>query len=317
MCLRTFTRYVSRVIAISLALLLLNALTAFAQGGRLNLRVSKVSSSSITIKWNRLPGIGEYYVYSRHVGSSQVLVGQVPGTSLTMKGLRSDTAFILTVEGGGARANILVRTSEKWQPSQSMYVPVPVTCRRLPSTVIVTGYIENTQCQLVDESGVGQMEVIKRGVIEAVDVWGVLPDSIEVCFRYEGWLAFLDADYSPRMAMELEHYLRDGMTCGVIDRAGTVALLAEGPSSTSSVEQEEEVNTLPLFESIPLVDCQIKLVETLYLRATPGGEIIGIVWLNTEVPALEINGYWYKVEFEGQLGYISRYHRKVLQGGCG
>ena len=74
---------------------------------------------------------------------------------------------------------------------------------------------------------------------------------------------------------------------------------------------------LPTFNAIPLSDCLIKLVETLFLRADPAGEIIGLVWLNSEVPAFEINGFWYKVEFEGKTGYISRYHRKVLRGGCG
>ena len=43
----------------------------------------------------------------------------------------------------------------------------------------------------------------------------------------------------------------------------------------------------------------------------------GLVWLNSEVPAFEIKGYWYKVEFEGQIGYISRFYREVVRGGCG
>ena len=35
----------------------------------------------------------------------------------------------------------------------------------------------------------------------------------------------LDAAYSPRRAMPLNAYQRDGMTCAIIDRAGTVVLL--------------------------------------------------------------------------------------------
>ena len=87
--------------------------------------------------------------------------------------------------------------------------------------------------------------------------------------------------------------------------------------ATAALAEDETTGTLPTFETIPLVDCQIKLVETLFLRAEPAGEIIGLVWLNSEVPAFEINGYWYRVEFEGVTGYISRFHRKVLRGGCG
>ncbi|MCY4536644.1 MAG: hypothetical protein OXE52_00275 [Chloroflexi bacterium] len=33
--------------------------------------------------------------------------------------------------------------------------------------------------------------------------------------------------------------------------------------------------------------------------------------------ALDEHALWYKVEFEGKIGYISRYFRKVLRGNCG
>ncbi|MCY4062326.1 MAG: hypothetical protein OXG53_08160 [Chloroflexi bacterium] len=183
------------------------------------------------------------------------------------------------------------------------------------------------------------MDLIKRGVILAVDIWGFVPNPIQVCFKSAGSLVFLDADYAPRMLMDIATFQRDGMTCGIIDRAGTVVLLAPIPGEilptqpspaeptpptvaqpaepTVVLASQPSAATLPVFESIPLADCQIKLVETLYLRATPGGEITGLVWINSEVPAYEIHGYWYKIEFEGQFGYISRYHRKVLRGGCG
>ena len=49
---------------------------------------------------------------------------------------------------------------------------------------------------------------------------------------------------------------------------------------------------------------------------SPAGEIIGLVWLYSEVPVFETNGDWYKVEFEGKIGYISRNYRRVLRGGC-
>ena len=100
---------------------------------------------------------------------------------------------------------------------------------------------------------------------------------------------------------------------------------AEALGNRATVEEPAAVVApvaLPTFDPIPLVDCQIKLVATLYLRAEPAGQIIGLVWLNSEressaMPAYEINGYWYKIEFEGVTGYISRYHREVLYGNCG
>ena len=196
------------------------------------------------------------------------------------------------------------------------YRPPDVTCPHLPSRVAVFGYVENTQCQMVDAAGIGRLDLIQRGFIDAVDVWSYVNGGLEVCFRNEGWLVFLDAAYAPRMVIELERYHRDGMTCGMIDSAGTVALVSSAAPSTSPTTDAAPA-ALPAFDVIPLSGCQIKLVETLFLRAEPGGEIIGLVWLNSEVSAFEINGYWYKVEFEGQTGYISRYYRRVLNGGCG
>ena len=195
------------------------------------------------------------------------------------------------------------------EPEENTYRPPPVTCPYLPSRVVVSGFAKETQCQMVGEVVIGKTNLVRRGFIDAVDVWHYVNGGLEVCFRNSGWLAFLDATYLQRRVMELEHYHRDGMTCGEIDRIGTVVLLERAAPPAEG--------DLPLFHSIPLSDCQIKLVETLFLRAQPAGEIIGLVWLNSEVPAFEINGYWYKIEFEGKTGYISRYHRKVLRGGCG
>ena len=209
------------------------------------------------------------------------------------------------------------------QPTEvkkSVVRPRVETCPSLPDSIIVLGYEENTQCQVIDEAGIGRLDLIQRGMVAAVDVWNSVPARVEVCFRNSGSLVFLDAAYAPRMVMNLESYERDGMTCGIIDRAGTVILVASAPPANTPATQPDaqpETVSLPTFEVITLSDCQIKLVETLFLRAAPGGEIIDIVWLNSEVPAFEINGYWYKVEFEGQTGYISRYHRKVLWGNCG
>ena len=161
----------------------------------------------------------------------------------------------------------------------------------------------------------GYPDLQARGFIDAVDVWLYVNGGLEVCFRNVGWLVFMDAEYIVRMATDLEHSYRDGMTCGQIDGIGTVVLLASPPNQTPVAQPSE--NTLPVFASIPLHDCQIKLAETLFLRAAPAGEIIGLVWLNSEVTVFEINGYWYKIEFEGTTGYVSRFYRKVLSGGCG
>ncbi len=198
--------------------------------------------------------------------------------------------------------------------------PQVVTCTALPPSVQVFGYVQGTACQMVSPAGVGNQQVIERGFINAVDVWSYVNGGIEICFRNTGWLVFLDAAYMPRMLMPLLSFERNGMTCGLIDRAGTVVLLREPMQLDQPIVPADPAPAAPVetsSSSSPLDYCLIKLVETLFLRAAPGGKIIGLVWLNSEVPVFETNGDWYKIEFEGKTGYISRFYHKVLRGGCG
>ncbi len=318
-----------RNICIILLISLAAALPALAQDGVRNLRATKTRSNSISLRWDSSPGSSGYgyYVYIGPArGDTNNPVGGTNGTSYTIKGLRPNTAYRITVVVAGSphlgQSAITVQTGEKRKDkTPARYVPAPVTCPHLPPRVVVTGYVENTQCQVVGEVVIsGHPDLRQRGFIDAVDAWNYINGGLVVCFRSEGWLVFLDAAYAPRMATELDHKHRDGMTCGEIDRAGTVALLESPPVADPAPQPAaaaQPSNSLPVFESIPLHDCQIKLLETLFLRAEPAGEIIGLVWLNSEVQAFEIHGYWYKVEFEGQTGYVSRYHREVLRGGCG
>jgi len=327
------------------AAILFSASQVFAQQGIENLETKKIDENVVTVGWDDPEGASFYDVFYVTPKGAERYVGYTFGTGYKIKGLRFDTEYeIRIVASDGRVSTIRVHTKNrrqdqiKWRPTVKKAVP-RVTCPQLSDAIVITGYHASTQCVMVDGSGVGRMDLVKRGIVNAVDIWGYVPNPIEVCFKSAGTIVFLDADYAPRMLMEIETYRRDGMTCGAIDRAGTVVLLAPiageiQPAQPTAAESAQPtaaqpgqptaaqptlptVETPPVFESIPLDDCLIKLVETLYLRATPGGEIIGLVWLNSEVPAFEINGFWYKIEFEGQIGYISRYHRKVLRGGCG
>ncbi|MCY4021384.1 MAG: SH3 domain-containing protein [Chloroflexi bacterium] len=109
-------------------------------------------------------------------------------------------------------------------------------------------------------------------------------------------------------------YEHNGMTCALIDRAGTVVLLRVPMTFDQPIVPAHHAPAEA--SSIPFDNCLVKLLETLFLRAAPGGEIIGLVGLNSEGPVFETNGDWYKVEFEGKTGYISRFYRKVLRGNC-
>ncbi len=192
--------------------------------------------------------------------------------------------------------------------------PRMMTCPNLPPRVAVFGYVDGTQCQMVGAAGIGRRDLIERGFIDAVDVWSYVNGGLEVCFRRTGTLVFLDATYLQRMLVDLQSFTRAGMTCGAIDRIGTVVLLETAAAPDAAAPPAD--SSLPLIDQIPAKDCQIKLTETLFLRATPGGEIIGLVWLYSEVPVFAVEGEWYKTEFQGQIGFISRHYRRILRGGC-
>ena len=329
---RKLARMFRVTLFISLAATLLGGNAALAQKLSLeNFRATEIGTTSVKVKWDALPGVSKYTVYYEYPAGSNRLhtVGTTSGTSYRVSGLRANTRYYIDVSYAGGNSHIKVRTAPKSdgsgsrarassEPDARKSRPLPVTCPHLPSRVVVNGYTKYTQCRLVDQSAIGRMDVLKRGFIDAVDVWGYPSDSTEVCFRNAGWLVFLDAAYTPRKLMPLLSFERNGMTCGLIDRAGTVVLLREPMTFDEPIVPADPIPAAPVETSSVSVDtCFIKLVETLFLRAEPAGEIIGLVWLNSEVPVYEINGDWYKIEFHGETGYISRFYRKVLRGDCG
>lgn len=339
-----FVRQIARasriVLFISLAAMLLNGQAALAQA---NLQATDVSTTSVTLEWDVVPSANHYGILQDN--GNIATVSDPSQTSYTVTGLSPGTSYTFDLVWPGSSDSIVVSTAGNTkkkrssrrsrrteqpepEPDQHQAPPIP-TCPFLPPNVEVFGYVKGTQCQTVGLAGVGNMDVIKRGFIDAVDIWSYVNGGIEVCFRRAGALVFLDAAYAPRMVVELDAFQREDLTCGAIDGPGTVVLVRSAPPSAVAAPPAADAPppaddppppgepTLPTFDAIPLNDCLIKLVETLFLRAEPAGEIIGLVWQFSEVPAFEISGFWYKIEFEGQSGYVSRYHRKVLRGGCG
>lgn len=309
-------RMASLLLAICLVLPLLAAAPALAQS---NLNVSYASTSTVVLTWSSVEYTDEYVVVKSPGSPNEQVIATVRGNGYRIRGLMPGTTHTFGLQHAFGLDTVSVFTMPKLKKPKTM--PMIETCPKLPARVAVFGNQLGTQCQMVDAGGIGRLDLIKRGFIDAVDVWHNVPAGVEVCFRRSGSLVFLDAAYMPRMAMDLQSRQRDGMTCGAIDRAGTVALLAHPlkaqPPAPEAPTSDAAPATLTTFDAIPVSDCLIKLVETLFLRATPGGEITGLVWLNSEVPVYEISGHWYKIEFEGKLGYVSRFYRKVLRGGCG
>lgn len=321
------TRAVRFAAIFALAAALFSAFHVSAQQNSETVKTKHVSTQSVTLAWGEGGRATEIYI--RMPDGSDQYVGDTTAGQYMLTGLSHGRKYRIMVRDPQTgrshwitvRTKLTMKRSKEAAPISQESSPVD-TCAQLPAEIVVTGYDSGTQCRLVGVAGVGRSDLIGRGVIHAVDLWGYVNGGVEICFRHGGSLVILDADYAPRMLMDLASYQRNGMTCAAVDREGTVVLLRSGattaqPPTAQAPVQDAAPATSPAFDAVPLNECLIKLTETLFLRARPGGEIIGLVWLNSEVPVFEVDGHWYKIEFEGQVGYISRFYRKVLRGGCG
>ncbi len=104
-------------------------------------------------------------------------------------------------------------------------MPMSASCAMLPPDIMVSTSMKGVQCQPVSGAGIGVQSILAGGVIAAVDVWGMMDISAEVCFSGSGSITFLDATTAPRTQMSLEYSMKDGMTCADIMHAGTVVLM--------------------------------------------------------------------------------------------
>ncbi len=185
--------------------------------------------------------------------------------------------------------------------------PLAVTCPYLPASIVVSGYGTHTQCKQVGEANVGKPELIAQGILDAVDIFGSVDAEVRVCFSKQGSLKFLDAATSPRAQSDLPAERSDGMTCGRIDRAGTVVLLQGGEAAA---EPSEPVDIPPAaVESDPgsSTICQLTTTGFLSLRAGPNAFYArtGVMPYGAELIATAKDGNWYLVEYEEQSGWAN------------
>ena len=196
-------------------------------------------------------------------------------------------------------------SSQKATPTPRATQGFYQTLNNLPPGIEVNNWMMGAQGRRVGALGVGNQEIIDQGLLDAIDLWGYITPGIEVCFAQFGRLVLLDAAYSPRRAMPLNAYQRDGMTCAIIDRAGTVVLL-------------ESAAPLPDASGMaPLQNCLVYLQYALNFRAAPpDGNIMGILPAFIWLTALNYREGWFKVDYHGQQGWINADYVQA-QGDCG
>ena len=129
-------------------------------------------------------------------------------------------------------------------------------------------------------------------MLDAVEILGYVDKGVEICFRSVGELVFLDPVTSPPRPLKMSVQYNDlGMTCGQVDRIGTVVLV--------SIATEEDTLIL-------LSDCLVTTTQTLRLRDGAGGAVVlGLVPYYVTLQADSRTENWFSVNFLGTDGWIS------------
>ncbi len=185
------------------------------------------------------------------------------------------------------------------------------------------GLTGNTYCRIIVKDSavitqiaeVGDLAVVNRGVIQAVDIFGMFPEGetwndlrtpVRVCLRGTGDVLFLDADTSRRNLSRLnEADSPSGYSCASLVRSGTVVLVPPGPPLVGVVTNTDAANPASV---IDLTNCQVVTTfNGVFLRREPHTNA-RIRWQFEDSQILNatgIAGNWYRIDFRGQPGWLS------------
>ena len=144
--------------------------------------------------------------------------------------------------------------------------------------------------------------------IGALDVWGWVAAGVEVCITGSGSLFFVDSANIPKTAAAIaDAYSRDGMTCALLTRVGSLVLMP-GPAAPAQQTPADPPQALS--------GCTVRANDILNLRASPGGAIIGAVANNSVLTAISRAAGWFQVDAISVTGWLSADYVTPI-GTCG
>ena len=211
-------------------------------------------------------------------------------------------------------------------PAEAPKPLVPAfNCSAAQKALIVVSTLRtgvNLQC--LGPDGIFQSDLVARGVVMGVDVWGWVRGTVDVCFRQPGDVVFLDAAFSPRQQANVLLYLFDGMTCAQLDRAGTLVLLrtrttTPGPAPASiQAPAPAQQSSQPVAEpaTAAFKNCMVRATHYVNFRETPGGTLIFTLAPGVTLTAFSKQGDWYNVDFYGRRGWLHGDYATPI-GDCG
>jgi len=200
----------------------------------------------------------------------------------------------------------------------------PVVRATVPSGAVSDGSVF---CRVLAENSVfvrtsaevGELSVLQRGVIQAVDVFGLTHNGygisefnldVNICLQGTGAFIYLDATTFPRTAHELPVSLQGGYTCASIPDAGTVVLVQGIPTATTLPDTSASNRSLS--------DCMVITKAIMNLRAEPSATSAVIVQVPYDVTltAFQRQADWFYVDFVGTRGWLNSGF-VTLSGACG
>ncbi len=306
--------------------LALAAPSALAQYEPQNVKVDAMCEDRVSIKWKPSSGADGYRIVLLEDGEERTICetgdsdcmldspGSKGGEFFIDK--KTESGYELSQDSFQLPAANREACPSGGTPIAATPRPPVDTCPNLPAGIAVRGHSPfSTQCQQVSEASVGNADLMARGIIDAVDVWGNVEAEVEVCFNQPGKLYFLDAATSPRSQSELPAERIDGMTCGRIKRVGTVALISAGdaasesqPEAPASADQPDEPPALFVPPGEAPYICQLVAGDIINLRSDSGTEAMVLA----EIPTFSLlvpqnrTKDWFQVTFDGQLGWVSK-----------
>ncbi len=214
--------------------------------------------------------------------------------------------------GGGRGSGDSSRASTEPEPVR---ISPAQTCAALSPGIMVSNASASTACQNVSGAAIGHPEVIAAKPVSVVDVWGWVTPDTKVCFQASsGGIRFIDTTAMPRTVATLPAFSEAGMICGMIDRAGQVALVPGPPAPPEPADAAPEEAEQVTGQS--LSDCMVRAKYSLNFRDAPAGTKIGGVPHNAVLTALARTPGWFKVDYHGQQGWIAAMYVEPM-GLCG
>ncbi len=318
-----FTKALRAWLALGLALI---ATSALPRVEAQDVHVEADCDGDLLVSWDAPPKAGGYLFIPRDDSGAKVVCSDSE-PHCVIKGLNrgQTTSYYLdrvTRDGTVYGDAVYFKGTRRSCPEYIAATPTPKppvdTCAHLPAHIVVSGFRAfETQCQQVDSAGVGNAGLSAQGVLSAVDVWGNANAEIRVCFRQQGRLKFLDAATAPRAVSDLAAETVDGMTCGWITRAGTVALLPSGQTAVQTIAETGD-SPPPPAEKGPssTTACEVETSGILSLRAGPSLYYSRLLSMprGVRLVARARTGDWFMVTYEGQLGWAHGGYLAVSPG---